>query len=53
MPPRRRLMRIFLGMALVPFLLFLVLLLSIPLTVWVKRRMKDGRLKRLLLYRWH
>ena len=46
-------MRIFLTAMATPFMVLLMLLPSIPVTRWIKRRMKDGKLKRLLLYRWN
>jgi hypothetical protein len=46
-------MRIFLTAMAMPFVLLIMLLPSIPITRWVKRKMKDGKLKRALLYRWH
>ena len=45
-------MRTFLVAALAPFFLLILLLPSIPVTRWIKRKMKDGKLKRLLLFRW-
>lgn len=42
----------FWGMALAPFMLFLMLLVAWPFKRLVQRKMKDGRLKRLLLLRW-
>ena len=42
---------IFLSAALAPFGLFLMLLIAWPFKRLVQR-MKDGRIKRLLLYRW-
>lgn len=46
-------MRIFLTALATPFVLLLLLLPSIPVTRWIKRKMKDGKLKRLLLFRWN
>lgn len=42
---------IFLSAALAPFGLFVMLLIAYPFKRMVQR-MKDGKLKRLLLYRW-
>lgn len=39
------------GQALAPFMAFLFLLMAWPFKELVKRKMKDGRLKRLLLTR--
>ncbi len=39
-------------MALAPFGLFAMLLVAWPIKRWVQTRMKDGRLRRLLLTRW-
>lgn len=41
----------FLIQALKPFMLFVLMLPAIPVTVAVKRWMKDGKLKRVLLDR--
>ena len=46
-------MLIFLTAMLAPLGLLVLLLPSIPVTRWIKRKMKDGKLKRLLLYRWN
>lgn len=35
-----------------PFILFAMLLVAWPVKRWVQLKMKDGRLKRLLLKRW-
>lgn len=39
-------------MALAPFMLFLMLLVAWPIKRLVQLKMKDGRLKRFLLFRW-
>lgn len=44
-------MSTFLTMALAPFGLLLMLLIALPFKRAIQRRMKDGRLKRLLLFR--
>lgn len=48
---KMRRMTIFLAAMLKPFALMLMLLPSIPVTLAVRRWMKDGKLKRLLLDR--
>lgn len=45
-------MRIFWTMALAPFGLMLMLLVAWPFKRACQRYLKDGWLKRLLLYRW-
>lgn len=40
-----------LGLALKPFGAFVLLLMAWPVKVLVQRKMKEGKLKRLLLYR--
>lgn len=42
----------FLSQALAPFVLFAMLLVAWPIKRWVELRMKDGKLKRFLLFRW-
>lgn len=45
-------METFWAMLFKPVVLFLLLLVSIPVTIAVRRHMKEGKLKRLLLHRW-
>jgi hypothetical protein len=35
-----------------PFFLFAMLLVAWPIKRWVQIKMKDGKLKRFLLFRW-
>lgn len=42
----------FFGMALAPFMLFGMLLVAWPIKRLIELKMKDGKLKRLLLTRW-
>lgn len=42
----------FLTQLLAPFVLFAMLLVAWPIKRWVQLKMKDGRLKRLLLRSW-
>ena len=45
-------LEIFLGPALAPFFVLLILLATRPLVNLLRRRLPDGRLKRLLFWRY-
>jgi hypothetical protein len=43
----------FFAQALAPFMLLGMLLIARPISNWLRRKMPDGRLKRLLFFTWH